>query len=97
MGEMADNPYLMPSLRRLLIDHARIAQTFYRPRTEVLRQRLRTASQQHEQFIEAIVAGDAARGIALAHDHWALSRDHLDLFVRPDPLPIAPDTALSHS
>ncbi|MEM6678363.1 MAG: GntR family transcriptional regulator, partial [Pseudomonadota bacterium] len=30
IGEIADNPYLIPSLRRLLIDHARIGQTFWR-------------------------------------------------------------------
>jgi hypothetical protein len=29
---MADNEYLMPSLRRLLIDHTRISMTFYDPR-----------------------------------------------------------------
>ena len=32
MGEMADNEFLMPSLRRLLIDHTRIGMTFYSPR-----------------------------------------------------------------
>jgi DNA-binding GntR family transcriptional regulator len=32
IGEMADNEYLMPSLRRLLIDHTRISMTFYDPR-----------------------------------------------------------------
>jgi DNA-binding GntR family transcriptional regulator len=32
IGEMADNEFLMPSLRRLLIDHTRIAMTFYNPR-----------------------------------------------------------------
>ena len=31
IGEIADNIFLAPSLRRLLIDHARIAETFYRP------------------------------------------------------------------
>jgi len=30
--ELADNEYLMPSLRRLLIDHMRIGMTFYNPR-----------------------------------------------------------------
>ncbi len=32
IGEMADNEYLSPSLRRLLIDHTRIGMTFYSPR-----------------------------------------------------------------
>jgi DNA-binding GntR family transcriptional regulator len=39
MGEMADNAYLQPSLQRLLIDHARIGQTFYRPRDDDMRAR----------------------------------------------------------
>ena len=30
IGRIARNPYLMPSLRRLLIDHARLGKTFYR-------------------------------------------------------------------
>jgi DNA-binding GntR family transcriptional regulator len=32
MGQMSGNPYLEPSLGRLLIDHARIGHTFFRPR-----------------------------------------------------------------
>ena len=31
IGEMAANDYLAPSLNRLLIDHTRLAQMFYRP------------------------------------------------------------------
>lgn len=31
MGEMAANPYLQPSLGRLLIDHCRIGHTFFPP------------------------------------------------------------------
>ena len=34
MGEMSGNVYLQPSLGRLLIDHARIGHTFFRPRNE---------------------------------------------------------------
>lgn len=38
--------------------------------------------------IELIEAGDEEGAVALTLDHWALSRDHLEMFVRPDPLPI---------
>ena len=34
IGEMAANPYLMACLDRLLIDHTRLSQTFYRPASE---------------------------------------------------------------
>ncbi len=93
MGEMADNQYLMPSLQRLLIDHARIGQTFWRARDAEMRARIAAAADQHDQFIDLIEAGDAEAAVALTLDHWALSRDHMEIFVRPDPLPI--DTAAS--
>ncbi len=86
MGEMADNQYLEPSLQRLLIDHARIGQTFYRPKDDAMRERLDTACLQHDQFIEAIQAHDEQTAKKLAFGHWELSRDNLELFVRPDPL-----------
>ena len=88
MGEMADNQYLEPSLQRLLIDHARIGQTFYRPKDETMRERLATACLQHDQFIEAIEAHDVETAKQLAFDHWELSRDNIEMFVRPDPLDI---------
>ena len=83
MGDMADNQYLTPSLRRLLIDHARIGQTFFRGHNA---ERLRSACEHHDAFIEAIERHDAEAAVQLAHDHWALSRDQIELFVRPDPL-----------
>jgi len=94
MGEMADNQYLMPSLGRLLIDHARIGQTFWRARTPDMSDRIARAADQHDAFIRLIEAGDEEGAVALTLEHWALSRDHIELFVRPDPLPITlPDPA----
>ncbi len=87
-GQMADNQFLMPSLLRLLIDHARIGQTFWRARDPKMKQSIDTAADHHDGFIEAIVEGDEERAVALTLDHWALSRDHLEMFVRPDPLPM---------
>ena len=88
IGQMADNQYLMPSLQRLLIDHARIGQTFWRARTAEMRERIAAAADQHDRFIEVIEAGDEEATVALTLEHWALSRDHMEMFVRPDPLPI---------
>lgn len=87
IGEMAENAYLLPSLRRLLIDHARIGQTFWRARTSEQAARIRTAAEQHDRLIAVLAAGDAEAAVALTREHWALSRAHMDVFVRPDPLP----------
>jgi DNA-binding GntR family transcriptional regulator len=83
IGEIADNIYLTPSLRRLLIDHARIADTFYRPRSTAMRKSLASAADQHDQMIEAIESGDEDRAAQLAIDHWELSRGMIEMFVTP--------------
>ena len=88
MGDMADNPYLLPSYSRLLIDHARISQTFYRPRDTHMIDRVSTAVEHHDQMIAAIEQGDSERMVALITEHWELSHDLMDYFVRPDPLPL---------
>jgi len=81
MGLMADNQYLMPSLQRLLIDHARIGQTFWRARGKAMRKRIHQAADHHDRFIGVI-------DVTLTLDHWALSRDYMEMFIRPDPLPL---------
>ncbi len=88
MGQMADNQYLWPSLQRLLIDHGRIGHTFYRPRNQDMKQNLDTACLHHDQFIAAIESHDVETAEKLVHEHWKLSRDNIDMFVRPDPLDI---------
>lgn len=82
-GEMADNIYLLPSYKRLLIDHARIGMTFYRPQDDKMVRNLGAASDQHDAIIAAIEAGDEAAAAQLAIDHWNLSRDQIERFVMP--------------
>src|SRR5215213_7657978 len=53
-GEMSGNVYLQPSLGRLLIDHARIGHTFFRPRNEDMKRRLQVAVGHHDSFIDAL-------------------------------------------
>jgi DNA-binding GntR family transcriptional regulator len=84
MGEVADNEYLLPSLRRLLIDHTRIGMTFYSPRQTNLARQQALAADQHDQFIELIAAGDADAAAGLAVAHWELSRSQIESFVTPD-------------
>ncbi len=82
-GEMAGNAYLMPALQRLLIDHARIGMTFYRPQSAEDGAKLAEASAQHDAIIAAIEAGDAAAAGRLALDHWQLSRSEIESYVMP--------------
>ena len=83
IGEMADNEFLMPSLRRLLIDHTRIGMTFYDPRKADMACISATAADQHDQFISLIESGDADAAADLAVAHWELSRTQIESFVTP--------------
>jgi len=84
MGEAAENEYLLPSLRRLLIDHTRIGMTFYNPRQTKLVKQQAIAADQHDQFIAHIEAGDADAAADLAVAHWELSRSQIESFVTPE-------------
>ena len=89
IGEMAGNEYLMPSLRRLLIDHTRIGMTFYAPGNRALAQERAIAADQHDQFIAAIEAGDANLAARLSDEHWELSRAQIESFVTPTGMDIS--------
>jgi DNA-binding GntR family transcriptional regulator len=86
MGEMADNTYLEPSLGRLLIDHARIGHTFFRPHDEDMQRRLQLSVEHHDQFIEAIANRDEDRVVDLVFEHWELSRANMQMFIAPQAL-----------
>ena len=88
IGQMAGNPYLTPSLNRLLIDHSRLSHKFYNPINSKERMLVWTACDQHDAMIEAIENGDEASIVELTLEHWALSRDEIDKYARPDPLDI---------
>ncbi|MBP1806190.1 GntR family transcriptional regulator [Rubellimicrobium aerolatum] len=81
IGEMADNEYLMPSLQRLLIDHARIGMTFYTAGSDRFAESQAIAADQHDRMIEAIAARDPGASAALAIAHWELSREQMQQFV----------------
>ena len=85
-GQMADNIYLQPSFQRLLIDHARISMTFFRPTSDAAIHNLNEASTQHDAIIAAIEAGDEAASAELAIAHWNLSRHNIEHFVMPQGL-----------
>lgn len=83
MGEMSNNAYLQPSLGRLLIDHARIANTFFRPRDDEMQRRMALAITHHDGMIAAVAAHDEAAVVDLIFDHWELSRENIELFIAP--------------
>jgi len=83
IGEMSANAYLQPSLGRLLIDHARIGHTFFRPRNNDMRRRLQTAVEHHDGFISAIGAHDEDAVVDLVFEHWELSRENMEMFIAP--------------
>ncbi|RUT99412.1 GntR family transcriptional regulator [Mesorhizobium sp. USDA-HM6] len=86
IGEMSANAYLQPSLGRLLIDHARIGHTFFRPRNNDMRKRLQTAVEHHDGFISAIGAHDEDAVVDLVFEHWELSRENMEMFIAPQGL-----------
>lgn len=88
IGEMAHNPYLLASLERMLIDHTRLSQTFYRPASAEESIAVVKASDHHDAMISAIEAGEPALMVELTLQHWDLSRDRMERFVQPDPLPL---------
>ncbi len=97
-GAMAGNVYLLPSFNRLLIDHARISMTFYRPQNARMSENISLASEQHDQIITAIEGRDENLAARLADAHWKLSRDQIELFVMPAalsaPLGALPENAV---
>lgn len=88
IGAMAHNPYLVAALERLLIDHTRLSQTFFDPRSPGELDLVDTARDQHDRMIDAIDAQSPDAAVDLTMQHWDLSRDRLERFVRPDPLPV---------
>lgn len=88
IGQMAQNAYLLAALNRLLIDHTRLSQVFYRPASDAETALVSKAVSQHDSMISAIEARDPALAMDLTLQHWDLSRDRMERFVRPDPLPI---------
>jgi DNA-binding GntR family transcriptional regulator len=83
IGDMANSAFLKPSLRKLLIDHARIGHTFFRPTNARMESNLLTACKHHDQFIEAIAQRDETAMVRLVFEHWELSRQNMEMFVAP--------------
>ncbi|SIT38419.1 GntR domain-containing protein [Paraburkholderia ribeironis] len=91
IGKMAHNPYLLPSLCRLLIDHARLGKTFYQPRDERMDAELAQALQQHEDIIDAIQRRDAEAAGEVVRAHVYLARRNMASYVTPEGVNVSID------
>jgi DNA-binding GntR family transcriptional regulator len=84
IGKIASNAYLMPSLRRVLLDHARLGKIFYRPSPPADMQRdMATAVHQHDLIIDAIERRDTAGVSELVRAHMDLSRRRMAEYAAP--------------
>lgn len=83
IGEMANSAFLKPTLNKLLIDHARIGYTFFRPTTPGMQANLEASCAHHDAFIDAITRRDEARMVGLVIEHWELSRGDMEMFIAP--------------
>jgi DNA-binding GntR family transcriptional regulator len=83
IGKVARNDYLIPSLRRLLIDHGRIGRTYFRNEPSA-REQLNLAADQHDEIIDAIERRDSEGAGRIVRAHLDLSRRNMAAYVVPD-------------
>lgn len=89
IGKIAGNAYLMPSLRRVLLDHARLSKIFYRPSAPAdMTQDMSTAVHQHDLIIDAIERQDTQQATELVRAHMDLSRRRMAEYAVPAGLDI---------
>lgn len=91
IGEMAHNCFLLPTLKRLLIDHGRIAWLLWRGAKQVDWNGAHASSEHHNQMIAAIRAGNSEAAVNLSNEHWELSKHHmLSYFSKQTPAQFSP-------
>lgn len=86
IGKMAGNLYLSPSLNRLLIDHTRMSQLFYKPVNSNEHKLVWQACDQHDAMIDVIEKRESEKMVNLTVEHWELSRGRMEKYTIPDPL-----------
>ncbi|KRW93492.1 GntR family transcriptional regulator [Paracoccus sp. MKU1] len=89
IGKIARNAYLLPSLRRLLIDHARVGRTYYRDDVSD-KAELGTAAAQHDQIIDAIERRDPETAGRIVQAHLELSRRNMAAYAVPEGMEMPP-------
>lgn len=86
IGEMAGSAFLKPTLNRLLIDHARIGHTFFRPSSEDMAANLAKSCNHHDEMINALAEKNESAMVYLVFEHWELSRRNMEMFIAPKAL-----------
>jgi DNA-binding GntR family transcriptional regulator len=86
MCQVSGNPYIGPSLERLLVDQTRMSQKFWRATSGTDSARIEKAMTEHESLVEAIVGRNANRAVTIALAHWEDMRAHIEVHVQPAPL-----------
>lgn len=89
IGVIARNDYLLPSLRRLLIDNGRIGLTFFRNSPEAMGQS-DSACEHHDQIIDAIERHDPNAAESVIRAHFELSRKDMADYAVPEGMNLAP-------
>ncbi|WP_152048389.1 GntR family transcriptional regulator [Aureimonas psammosilenae] len=87
IGDMSGSVFLKPTFSKLLIDHARIGYTFFRPRDRAMESNLEKSCEHHDEIIEAIEDRNEAAMVRLIFEHWELSRGDMEMFIAPPSLP----------
>lgn len=83
IGKIAGNAYLLPSLRRLLIDHARVGRTYYRDDVSDSAE-IEISATQHDQIIDAIERRDPEDAARIVQAHLELSRRNMAAYAVPE-------------
>lgn len=86
IGDMSGSTYLKPSLGKLLIDHARIGHTFFRPTSDTMAGNLARSCEHHDQIIQALADRDEGAMVRIVFEHWELSRGNMESFIAPPKL-----------
>lgn len=86
LGEMAASPYLLPSFRKLLIDHARVGMIYYHPSSGDGTIDVVLAVERHQAMYQAVAARDAAEAGKLSGENWVFSLDRMRKFLTPEGL-----------
>jgi DNA-binding GntR family transcriptional regulator len=85
IGKIARNDFLIPSLRRCLIDHGRIGRTHFR-NDPIAREQLELAANQHDEIIDAIERHDPEAAGDIVKAHLDVSRRNMAAYAAPDPM-----------
>ncbi|MFG6443287.1 GntR family transcriptional regulator [Roseateles sp. LKC17W] len=84
IGKIANNAHFMPSLQRVLLDHARLGKIFHQPSPSAEKSFTSMAVHEHDLIIDAIERQDASAAVEIIRTHMELSRRRMSSYAMPD-------------